>query len=245
MNSSDGLFTLGVPVAAFELPHPPLGLPVILIVRRVLLKAFELLHDRGFSLAQEKEDRITAALYAVIENDLRQSGAVLGFSRRTFDRVVRHTQTANFDLSKLAKSPDLWFKLRHDDEPRPVLATHDGLFVECKPVDADHAAGGSYCQDGLIRFVRGDYAWAMPEAMMIGYARAHRTVLGHLVPAMSDPSRLATLKTEVLPSPVAQSERSDRAETLFWSRHRRGFPWPSGKGPATEIVIYHSWHRCD
>lgn len=246
MSSPSGLLTQGVPASAYCLPHPPLDLPVILVVRQVLLRAFEMLMECGFDLAKEKEDRITTALRNVIENDLRQSGAVSGFDRRRFDTVVRQTQTENFDSTKLAKAPDLWFKLRHDDEePRAVLSTQDALFVECKPVDGDHSAGSAYCDDGLIRFICGDYAWAMPEAMMIGYSRAGRTIPGHLVPAMSAPNRLATLKTEALPTAVAQTEPSERAETLYKSRHQRGFSWPDDKGPATEITIYHSWHRCD
>lgn len=246
MNPPSGLLTQGAPASAYRLPHLPLGLPVILVIRQVLLRAFEMLMERGFDLAKEKEDRITTALRNIIENELRQSGAVSGFDRRRYDTVVRHAQTENFDSTKLAKAPDLWFKLRHDDkEPRPVLSTQDALFVECKPVDGDHAAGSAYCDDGLIRFIRGDYAWAMPEAMMVGYSRAGRTISGHLVPAMSEPSRLATLKTEALPTAVTQPVPSERAEALYQSRHQRGFPWPEDKGPATEITIYHSWHRCD
>ncbi len=243
-----GLFTLGVPPEVFRLPHPRLGLPVILIVHRVLLRAFEVLFERGFALATEKEDAITAALRNVIENDLRQLGSVPGFNRRTFCAVVRQAQVENFDRSRLGKAPDLWFKLRNDEEELlPVLSTHDGLFVECKPVDREHPAGSVYCDDGLRRFVDGDYAWAMEEGLMIGFTRAGRTISSHLLPAMATPDRLETLKTVELPQAVQESGTAgaDRAEVLHSSRHRRGFAWPFDKGPASEILIYHSWHRCD
>jgi hypothetical protein len=245
---TDAIFTLGVRPEAFRLPHPRLGLPVILVVRRVLLRAFEILFERRFSLVSENEDRVTTALRSVIENDLRQSGSVPGFNTRTYCALVRQAQTENFDLTRLGKAPDLCFKLRNDEEePRPALSTHDALFVECKPVDANHAAGSVYCDKGLSRFVEGDYAWAMGEAMMIGYARAGRTIPKHLVPAMQKPDRFEALKTTELPKPVEVSEAvgTERAETLHASRHRRGFPWPYDKGPASEIVMYHSWHRCD
>ena len=34
------------------------------------------------------------------------------------------------------------------------------------------------------------------------------------------------------------------AEAIHVSRHRRGFPWPDGKGDASEIYVYHLWHEC-
>jgi len=36
-------------------------------------------------------------------------------------------------------------------------------------VQSGRAAGGHYCDKGIIRFVRGDYAWAMRDALMVGY----------------------------------------------------------------------------
>ena len=176
-NRADGLFTLGVPPEGYHLPHPRLGLPVILLIRRVVLRAFEVLCERGYSLTTEQEDSITAALRGIIENDLRQSGSVKGFDRRSYDPVIRQGQVENYDFTKLSKTPDLCFRLRNnEEEPRSVLSAHDALFVECKPVDKDHAAGGKYCDDGLCRFVDGDYAWAMEEGLMLGYARHGRTV---------------------------------------------------------------------
>ncbi|HYN20196.1 MAG TPA: hypothetical protein VE078_04490 [Thermoanaerobaculia bacterium] len=244
---ADGLFTGGVPRERYHLPHPRLELPMILLVRQVVLRAFELLCEYGYSLATEQEDSITAALRGVIENDLRHNGSVKGFSRRTYDTVIRQGQVANFDGTKRAKAPDLCFRLRNDEEePRPVLSEHDALFVECKPVDKSHAAGSNYCDAGLCRFVDGDYAWAMEEGLMLGYARHGRTIAKNLIPALQKVERLGRLKTVELPRPVEHpgAVARDDAEALHVSRHRRGFPWVAGKGPASDILIYHSWHNC-
>ena len=46
-----GFFTLGVSPDRYHLPHPPLGFPVILLIRRVLLRAFEILREQSFPLA--------------------------------------------------------------------------------------------------------------------------------------------------------------------------------------------------
>jgi hypothetical protein len=243
----DGLFTLGVPPEGYQLPHPRLELPVILLVRRVILRAFQILCERGYSLATKKEDEITAALRGIIENDLRQKGSIKGFSSRTYDTVLRQSQVENHDLTKLTKAPDLCFKLRNDEEePRPVVSAHDALFVECKPVDKAHAAGGKYCDDGLSRFVDGDYAWAMEEGLMLGYTRDGRTIEKFLIPAMRAATRVDRLKTVELPHPVGHpgAIEEGNSEALHVSRHRREFVWVGDKGPATDIFIYHSWHNC-
>jgi hypothetical protein len=67
-------------------------------------------------LPEATEDQVTAALRSVIENKLRQIGSVPGFNRRNYDPVYRQSQVANFDGSKLTKTPDLCFKLRIADK---------------------------------------------------------------------------------------------------------------------------------
>lgn len=245
----EGFFTLGIHPQDFDLPHPRIELPVILVIRRVLLRAFELLREKGFPFATAKEDEITVGLEGVIENDLRQKngarakGGVAGFTRRLFDAVTRHHSVANYSGEKLKKEPDLCFKLRADEEPR-VLATQLALFIECKPVDASHAAGSAYVDDGLQRFVDGDYAWAMQDAMMLGYARHGRAIETHLVPAMREPRRRARSMTIALPTRVdcQGAAATSSSEALYRSTHRRKFNWPGEKGPATGITIYHEWH---
>ncbi len=244
---ADGLFTLGLPSERYHLPHPQLGLPVVLLIRRVLLRAFELLREQGFNLGAANEDNITAALRSTIESNLRQTGEVRGFSKRTYETVIRQGQWANYDGTRLTKTPDLFFKLRDDESSRgAVLSEFDGLFVEAKPVDANHAVGAKYCDDGLIRFVRGDYAWAMEEAMMLAYARGGRTISGHLLPAMEETPRKAALKTEQLPTPlmVTGAAATPFAEVVHVSRHSRHFPWRDGKGQATPVDVFHIWCLC-
>lgn len=244
-----GFFTLGVPAGRYHLPFPQLGLPVILLIRRVLLRAFEILREQRFNLAAANEDQVTAALRSTIENNLRQSGEVRGFNRLMFDLVVRQGQWQNYNGTVLTKTPDLFFKLRDDEGHRKaVVSEFDGLFIEAKPVDSTHPAGSKYCDDGLIRFVRGDYAWAMPEAMMLAYARNGRTIESHLLPAMQEAARLSALNTEELPTQVKHHLPNASAisgvEPVHVSRHGRGFPWPDGKGIATSVKVYHLWFDC-
>jgi hypothetical protein len=242
---TSGFFTLGVRPDLYHLPHPRLGLPVILLIRRVLLRAFELLREQKFDLSAASEDQVTAALRSTIENNLRQTGDVKGFSKRTYEFVVRQGQWQNYNGTVLTKTPDLFFKLRDDDNQRArVLSEFDGLFIEAKPIDSTHQAGSKYCDDGLIRFVRGDYAWAMQEAMMLAYTRDGRTISGHLIPAMDQKDRMTSLATIHLPQscPVPAASACPEAEAVHISHHRRNFEWPDEKGSATDITVYHLWH---
>lgn len=183
MTAESGFFTLGVSPDDYRLPHKKLGLPVILLVRRVLCSAFKQLREENFNLAEAKEDQVTAALLAVIENKLRQQGTVAGFNRQTYEPVVRQAQVTNYNGMKLGKTPDMCFRLRRDQSGQYFgIAEYDGLFIECKPVDDAHPAGSKYCDLGLTRFVCGDYAWAMQEGMMLAYARNGRTIEKHLAP---------------------------------------------------------------
>ncbi len=245
-SSPAGFFTLGVSKDRYDLPHRPIGVPVILLVRRVICRALIMLRESGFNLAEATEDQVTAALRSTIENTLRQNGSVPGFNRRNYDPVFRQSQVANFDGTKLTKTPDLCFKLRiADGATYRGLSEHDALFVECKPVDATHAAGSRYCDDGLVRFVVGDYAWAMQEGMMLAYARNQRTIADHLIPAMNETARLTSLATEQLPRILtAHRGESAGADRIHVSVHRRNFPWPDEKGQATNITLYHLWHDC-
>lgn len=242
-----GFFTLGVSADRYHLPHPPIGFPVILLIRRVLLRAFEILREQSFDLAAASEDQVTAALRSIIESNLRQSGEVRGFNKRKFETVIRQGQWANYDGTRLTKTPDIFFKLHdYESEPRLVLSEFEGLFIEAKPVDSTHPVGSKYCDDGLIRFVRGDYAWAMQEAMMLAYARDGRTIAGHLIPEMAKANRMTSLATVQLPEAchATAAAACSEAEAVHFSQHRRNFPWPDAKGLATDITVYHLWHRC-
>jgi len=240
-------FTHGLDPHAYRLPHPPLGLPVIFVIRRAIIRALEILRKRSdCPIASASEDEITIALRAVLENDLRQTGEVDGFNREIFEKVERQHRVTNYDGVLISKEPDMKFTIR-DDLRRSIISTEDGLFVECKPVDGKHAPGTHYCDRGIQRFVDGDYAWAMQEAMMLGYVQGGRTIARDLLPAMQKESRRQKLKTVDLPRPVSEQGGSEQTagDSLHASRHRRGFSWRHGKGDASPITVYHSWHVCE
>lgn len=246
--SQPGFFTLGIRADQYDLPHPRISLPVILLIRRVLCRSFELLRKENYPFAEAKEDVVTAALASVIENNLRHHGSVKGFNRWTYEKVVRQSQVSSFNGVKIRTSPDICFKLRdRETEPPRTLSEHDGLFIECKPVDSAHAVTTHYCSKGITRFISGDYGWAMQEGMMLAFARDGKTISVDLVPALDQAKFRAELNVIDPPKPHSSlhAVAEPGVEQLYISRHSRSFDWPDGKGPACEITIYHLWHDCD
>ena len=220
----------------------------MLLLHRVVFEAFEILRKKHGSLSSFGEDFITTELYHILENDIRhrrsrrQSNAIPGFDEQTFDAVSRHSGATNYLGSKLKKEPDLYFKLKPAFGLR-ILPTEYAIFTECKPIDGKHNVGSRYCDDGLNRFTEGDYAWAMQDALMIGFAR-NRTIARHLTQAMRQPARRCGIKTLQLPS-VVKGPPWHRTEALHVSSHERGFSWAWGKGIAGTMEVYHSWHDCN
>jgi len=225
-----GFFTEGI---EFSLPHPPINERVILLVCKVLRAAWQLLEQNpppGFKFHSENEDTITENLVGVIESRLRKNGEIKGFNSALFGRVVREPKITNFNKNHPDKMPDILFDLKR--ETLPILSEQDGLFVECKPVDSAHPVYSCYCKEGLIRFVRGDYAWAMQQALMVGYAKAPYSYqhLNCTLASRSPNTEFNTLQH----GPVEGTD-------LYRSIHDRHFDWMKKHEKACPITISHIW----
>ncbi len=123
-----GFFTRGV---EFTLPHPPIPERTILLLTKVIRRAWQLLEETpptGFNMQLADEDTVTQILVEIIENRLRKSGEINGFNNELFGRVSRDQKITNFDKKHPDKMPDFFFKLRRGN--LPILSDQDGLFVE-------------------------------------------------------------------------------------------------------------------
>ncbi len=224
-----GFFSKGI---EFSLPHPPIPERTILLICLVIKRAWQLLVENptaGFILDLASEDTVTQMLVEIIENRLRKNGEVEGFNNALFGRVVREPKVVNFNKTHPDKMPDIFFDLRRDQYS--VLSDQDGLFVECKPVDNKHPIWSCYCQKGLVRFVNGDYAWAMRDAMMVGYATSTHSF--KKLASVLDEAKSASLNTHV------HFEIDNYS--IFRSKHKREFEWLESHGKACQISISHLW----
>lgn len=167
--------------------------------------------------------------------------------------VTRESATANHDESSIGRKPDLVFRLK-----RELCHTHnkvqDSLFAECKPVGRQHplrdhycAVGNESCQKenktaGIERFVKGGYASAMEQGLMIAYVRDGFQITRDLADALSNPRVHIGLGQPTTLSCVIESS-STACQGLYLTTHQRSFSWSDGR-PATPIDLYHSWHEC-
>ena len=210
-----GFFTQGI---AFELPHPPIPQRTILLLCKVIKKAWELIAETpptGFDIHSAKENEITQILVEIIECRLRKNGEVDGFNTTLFGKVIRGPEITNYNKVHPNKRPDIFFDLKR--EQYPIRSDQDGLFVECKP-------------DGLIRFVSGDYAWAMQDAMMVGYVSGNYSF-----------EKLFSVLSKEENRNLNTVNHSMIEPSMYRSNHDRDFMWLEGRGQACRISVSHLW----
>lgn len=217
----------------FTLPHPPIPQRTVLLLCNVIRKAWQLLKEKppsNFYLHLEHEDTITQVMVEIIENRLRRSGEVDGFNNAIYGRVEREPKITNFNKKHPDKMPDMVFDLNRGKIP--ILSDQDGLFVECKPVDKNHSILSCYCNKGLIRFINGDYAWAMQNAMMVGYVK-ESYALKNLASVLDNDKKSSNLNTTI--------HFADDEYEIYRSHHIRDFKWLENHGQACPITISHLW----
>ena len=148
--------------------------------------------------------------------------------------VGRGAESISFDGSHLEKRPDLSIFLSAADQRFPLVA-------EAKILDATASKTTSrYCENGIRRFVEGEYAWGNREAFMIGYVRDGSSIDMALKDALSKAMELHPDRylVEALPVPV-ESDSSD----LAYTRHGRDFVYGSQRPPNSPgpISVWHLW----
>jgi len=226
------------------LPHPEVRLPVLLIVEDAICAAWELMRTKpraGFDLLTAEEDAITLELHEALFDRVFDRGIVSGFDANVFMTVDRETKVRNYNYERPDKMPDLLVRLV--GRPAGIRNTQDGLFIECKPIDSRHAVRTHYLEKGLVRFIRGDYAWAMTNAMMLGYASDGYTIAAKLIaPLQKWPEGAAT---NDIARPCAHSKASKVSEVVHSSTHTRNFKYIENGRVAPPITIRHLWLKRD
>jgi hypothetical protein len=226
-----GFFTQGVD---FILPHPQIPPQTIFLICKVIKRAWQILEKTppsNFIIQSADEDTITQVLVdEIIENRLRKSGEVDGFNCALFGKVIREPKITNFNKKHPDKMPDIFFDLKRDQ--LSILSNQDGLFVECKPVDQKHLIFSCYCKKGLIRFIDGDYAWAMQDALMVGYVKTPYS-FKKFASILDDKKKNDDMRV------IDHNE--DDEYSSYCSCHKREFEWPENRGHACPVKISHLW----
>ncbi len=217
----------------FSLPHPPLSISIFLTLEGAITAAWGILHTkppRPFDPKTAKETDFTTYLHEILEDHLLDSGEVNGFTSEIFSSITR-PEVRNFDGKKTSKKPDMVAFLT--DRPN-VKRSQDGIFIECKPVDATHSLLTDYCDAGIARFVVGDYAWAMTEALMVGYNTIHGKPSLALVAPFKQ--RTQGIRPTGKPRDCAASPHNPMVGV---TRHKRAFRLAGRQAPS--ITLRHLW----
>ena len=115
------------------------------------------------------------------------------------------------------------------------------MVVEAKILDTTTSRRvADYCDDGIRRFVEGEYAWASREAFMLGYVRDGSTIKSKLTPALSKAAGSNPPGYLVRQLPRAAGTGGI---DLAYTEHGRSFVYPLQTPPnaAQPISIWHLW----
>lgn len=215
------------------LPLKPLHKRHLMFIAEMLTRVWnDLLVDHRSILLSAREVELNRLIVSRLSSLLQEDGL---WSQLV--RSVGDPGTISYDGSRLEKRPDLSI---HLTDRRPSFP----LVVECKLIDASPKASSKktiklYCDEGLARFLRGEYGWASREAFMLAYVRDGSTIWSCLEPFLVKARTLQPdmYLTEALPEPMGGS-----GTHLARSSHSREFRYvgPPQNLPGA-IAIWHLW----
>jgi len=230
------------------IPYQDLSLLMREAIEEALLMAWSRLpaeaQAQGVDLMKVGEEPLTRLFRDELDKlRLDNTEPVPGFTEAVFQHMPESEGVPNFTgLPDKAntKRPDLVF--RPVRRPAGVVRTVTyGMFVECKIIhrSTNHHGVKDYCEQGIGRFVFGEYAWMMPRGIMIGYVRDDKDIPGTLTTFLQDSEALSLYQVLTLPKP---SRRNARGLEFFTSTHGRAnvMIGRSGRTPG-DVELLHVW----
>ncbi|MDH7638106.1 hypothetical protein [Sphingomonas oryzagri] len=214
------------------LPLPEVPALHLEIIGESLFRAFgDIRSTASATVGTGTEAEVTALLEArlnaMIDDD--------PFWRQLVLCVARGKESLSFDGSHLEKRPDLSIYLSNRHRGFPLVA-------EAKIIDTTAAKSEAlYCDNGIRRFVDGEYAWGSREAFMIAYVRDGSSIGATLTPflAKARAQRPPGYLVEDLPANVGSGSAG-----IAMSRHGRDFAYPPSSAADARpgpISVWHLW----
>lgn len=225
----------------FNYPHPPIPERLLLVVESAICAAWkEMLSSKWAEteLASAKEDIITDELVERLDRFLGTS-IVPGFSTEIFESPNIAAKYSSVDKSRRRMEPDISIKFHCRRES--CNHRYDAIYIEAKPVDDDHRLIKTYIDRGMVKFIdkHGRYAWAMQEAIMLGYVRPEYAIEPDLREALGV-RRVAVNWRGSIEKRVSFLKGVSR-NSVYETRHSRAFVYPNSSKPASGITIRHLW----
>jgi len=223
-----------------ELPLSGIAPRHILAIEQAIRTAWNQLKrsaSRGL-LENGDEKHITIALQQELEN-IRLSGNGI-FSESEFAKPIRGAEVMSYDGRHLEKRPDLTFYLKANRSGlSSSLSLYDGLFVECKLISPKIKVP-RYAEDGIDRFVRGEYSWTMPHCLMLAYVRTGQTLPNALTEYFNRGSGINRIKYAVKTMPE-RCKLNRREPRTYFTVHSRNWNYPPPGNQPKDIEIRHLW----
>ncbi len=222
-----------------SLPLNHLPIRMILSIENALRIAWSRISaDASFRpiLDTGNEDSITTLIQSELE-ELRHSKAAPGYHESVFVMTERGGEYINYNANNIKKSPDLIFRIKTKRPGLPPrMNIYDGIFVECKLITKT-ATVNDYVQNGLQRFIDGEYAWAVKQGLMMAYVRTTQEL-----PATLDDYFIKHKASNHinLISNLAVCTHSLATPEVFTSKHARSWAYPTKASPG-DIDIRHIW----
>ena len=216
---------------AVRLPLAPIADDHREILAEGLRQAFDDVRMRApNTVATGEEPEVTALMQARLNGMIQEDSLWV----QLVLWVGRGTESISLDGSHLEKRPDLSIVLSGAEPRFPLVA-------EAKILDAATSKTVAlYCENGIRRFVEGEYAWGNREAFMIGYIRDGSSISTTLKPFLSKAESLHPRRYRVEVPPVLVASGSS---DLAYTRHGRAFVYGSQR-PANRpgpISVWHLW----
>lgn len=221
-----------------------ISISLMAVVQNVLGHAWRVLlaevADGKFSICNAHEDVITERLYMILGSlHASEPEAVKGFA--LFETPVREGNLRNQQGDRPDCQPDLTFRpLRGQISTKNSVTA--GIFVECKPVDSQHPIGSAYCKEGISRFVKGDYAWAVDRALMLAYVRNICQLPEGLDYVLGMKSARVNYKLKKKLTPLGITGEGDE---IYYTVHDRAPPASLPNNKTALIFLHHLWLNLD
>lgn len=191
----------------------------------------------GVKLDNDREEIISYQL-VIILNVLRSQRCEPPSALAEFFESVR-VGSGYMDYRKQRiKQPDFAFIPR--DNPYPGLdETYYGIFVEAKILEqGSKKQTGEYFRKGVIRFLDGRYAWAMPHGLMLAYVRTDQILPEAITKYLVGHGRSDEFGVT---HPIAAAKPPNPVPKIWVTMHRRNWDYIDRPGAPGDIEIRHLW----
>jgi len=214
------------------------------LVERLIREAWSQLkkhqNEAGIDLAISDEAHINILLVqtinAIIASHYSDNNSCY---EGLFERISSSAEYKNYNGTSI-KQPDMVFHLRAKAYPG-IENDYQSYCVEAKKISNNSSTIHNYNETGIKRFLAGDYAWAMPTGMMIGYCQSGLKLPDPLINNLSKNRNKEKYQILKMPKRISPPNPSP---SIYSTLHSRVWLYSDREGAPGDIEIRHLWLDC-